>query len=46
MTAHRIEVGWDLADITGRPADLPDDLAEQSFAFTLTQLARQARPAD
>jgi uncharacterized protein (TIGR03086 family) len=36
--------GWDLAQATGQPADLPDDLAEQSLAFARTQLAEQARP--
>jgi uncharacterized protein (TIGR03086 family) len=36
--------GWDLAQATGQPADLPDDLAEQSLAFARTQLAGQARP--
>lgn len=35
--------GWDLAQATGQPADLPDDLAEQSLAFARTQLAGQAR---
>jgi uncharacterized protein (TIGR03086 family) len=36
--------GWDLAQATGQPANLPDDLAEQSLAFARTQLAEQARP--
>jgi uncharacterized protein (TIGR03086 family) len=36
--------GWDLAQATGQPADLPDDLAEQSLAFVRTQLTEQARP--
>jgi len=36
--------GWDLAQATGQPADLPDDLAEQSLAFARTQLTEQARP--
>ncbi len=36
--------GWDLAQATGQPADLPDDLAEQSLAFARTQLTGQARP--
>ena len=36
--------GWDLAQATDQPADLPDDLAEQSLAFARTQLAAQARP--
>ena len=35
--------GWDLAQATGQPADLPDDLAEQSLAFAQAQLAGQAR---
>ena len=36
--------GWDLAQATGQPADLPDDLAEQSLAFARAQLTDQARP--
>lgn len=36
--------GWDLAQATGQPADLPDDLAEHSLAFARTQLTDQARP--
>ena len=36
--------GWDIAQATGQPADLPDDLAAQSLAFARTQLAEQARP--
>ncbi len=36
--------GWDLAQATGQPAGLPDDLAEQSLAFARTQLTEQARP--
>jgi uncharacterized protein (TIGR03086 family) len=36
--------GWDLAQATGQPADLPDDLAEQSLAFARTQLTDQDRP--
>jgi uncharacterized protein (TIGR03086 family) len=36
--------GWDLAQATGQPAGLPDDLAEQSLAFVRTQLTEQARP--
>jgi len=35
--------GWDLAQATEQPADLPDDLAEQSLAFARTQLTEQAR---
>jgi uncharacterized protein (TIGR03086 family) len=50
--AERLEIrlydllahGWDLAQATGQPADLPDDLAEQSLAFARTQLTGQARP--
>lgn len=36
--------GWDLTQATGQPADLPDDLAEQSLAFARTQLTQEARP--
>jgi uncharacterized protein (TIGR03086 family) len=36
--------GWDLAQATGQPADLPDDLAEESLAFARSQLTEQARP--
>jgi uncharacterized protein (TIGR03086 family) len=36
--------GWDLAQATEQPADLPEDLAEQSLAFVRTQLTEQARP--
>jgi uncharacterized protein (TIGR03086 family) len=36
--------GWDLAQATDQPVDLPDDLAEQSLAFARTQLTEQARP--
>jgi uncharacterized protein (TIGR03086 family) len=35
--------GWDLAQAMGRPADLPDDLAEQSLAFVREQLSDAAR---
>jgi uncharacterized protein (TIGR03086 family) len=35
--------GWDLAQATGQPADLPEDLAERSLAFARTQLTEQAR---
>lgn len=35
--------GWDLARATGQPAELPDDLAEQSLAFVRTQLTDQSR---
>ena len=36
--------GWDLAQATDQPADLPDDLAAQSLTFARTQLTEQARP--
>jgi uncharacterized protein (TIGR03086 family) len=36
--------GWDLAQATEQPADLPDDLAAQSLVFARTQLTEQARP--
>jgi uncharacterized protein (TIGR03086 family) len=36
--------GWDLAQATEQPADLPDDLAAQSLAFARSQLTGQARP--
>ena len=36
--------GWDLAQATEQPADLPDDLAAQSLAFARTQLTEQGRP--
>jgi uncharacterized protein (TIGR03086 family) len=36
--------GWDLAQATGQPAELPDEVAEQSLAFVRTQLTEQARP--
>jgi uncharacterized protein (TIGR03086 family) len=36
--------GWDLAQATEQPADLPDDIAAQSLAFARTQLTGQARP--
>jgi uncharacterized protein (TIGR03086 family) len=36
--------GWDLAQATGQPAELPDDVAEQSPAFVRTQLTEQAGP--
>ena len=35
--------GWDLAQATGQPTDLPEDLAERSLAFARTQLTEQAR---
>jgi uncharacterized protein (TIGR03086 family) len=36
--------GWDLAQATGQPAELPDDVAEQALAFVRIQLTEQARP--
>lgn len=36
--------GWDLAQATGIPARLPEDLAEQALAFVQLQLAPQSRP--
>jgi uncharacterized protein (TIGR03086 family) len=36
--------GWDLAQATGQPAALPEDLAEQALAFVRSQLTDQARP--
>jgi len=35
--------GWDLAQATDQPAELPDDLAEQALAFVRIQLATQPR---
>jgi uncharacterized protein (TIGR03086 family) len=35
--------GWDLAQATGQPVDLPDDLVESSVAFARMQLAQQSR---
>ncbi len=34
---------WDLAQATGQPVDMPNDLAEQSLAFARMQLAGQSR---
>ena len=36
--------GWDLARATGQPAELPEDVAEQSLAFVRVQLTEDARP--
>jgi uncharacterized protein (TIGR03086 family) len=36
--------GWDLAQATGQPAALPEDLAEQTLAYVRTQVTEQARP--
>jgi uncharacterized protein (TIGR03086 family) len=35
--------GWDLAQATGQPADLPEDLAEQALTFARKQLSTQPR---
>jgi len=35
--------GWDLAQATGQPAELPEDLAEQALPFVQIQLSRQSR---
>jgi uncharacterized protein (TIGR03086 family) len=35
--------GWDLAQATGQPARLPDDIAEQALIFAREQLRDQAR---
>ncbi|MGH3825316.1 MAG: TIGR03086 family metal-binding protein [Pseudonocardiaceae bacterium] len=35
--------GWDLAQATGQPAELPEDLAEQALAFVRIQLSTQSR---
>jgi uncharacterized protein (TIGR03086 family) len=34
--------GWDLAQATGQPVALPEDLAEQALAFVRSQLTDQA----
>jgi len=36
--------GWDLAQATRQPVELPDDVAEQSLAFVRIQLTEKARP--
>jgi len=36
--------GWDLAQATGQPVELPDDVAERSLAFVRIQLTEKARP--
>ena len=36
--------GWDLAQAIRLPADLPEDVAEQSLAFARGQVADQSRP--
>jgi uncharacterized protein (TIGR03086 family) len=35
--------GWDLAQATDQPVELPDDLAEQALAFARTQLSTMPR---
>ncbi len=35
--------GWDLAQATDQPAELPEDLAEQALAFVRTQLTSSSR---
>jgi uncharacterized protein (TIGR03086 family) len=35
--------GWDLAQATGQPADLSEDLAEQALTFARNQLSTQPR---
>ncbi|HEU4946826.1 MAG TPA: TIGR03086 family metal-binding protein [Kribbella sp.] len=35
--------GWDLAQATGQPAELPEDLAEQALSFVRGELATQPR---
>lgn len=35
--------GWDLAQATDQPGELPDDLADQALAFVRIQLATQPR---
>jgi uncharacterized protein (TIGR03086 family) len=35
--------GWDLAQATGQPAVLPEDLAEQALTFARAQLSTQPR---
>jgi uncharacterized protein (TIGR03086 family) len=35
--------GWDLAQATGQPAVLPEDLAEQALTFARVQLSTQPR---
>jgi uncharacterized protein (TIGR03086 family) len=35
--------GWDLAQATGQPEDLPEDLAEQALQFVRTQVTEQSR---
>ncbi|HEY7102753.1 MAG TPA: TIGR03086 family metal-binding protein [Mycobacteriales bacterium] len=36
--------GWDLAQATGQPAQLPEDAAEQALAFARVQIVDSARP--
>jgi uncharacterized protein (TIGR03086 family) len=35
--------GWDLAQATGMPAQIPDELAEQALAFVRHQLSTPPR---
>jgi uncharacterized protein (TIGR03086 family) len=35
--------GWDLSQAIGRPAELPEDLAEQALVFVRTELSTQSR---
>ncbi|MGH3515743.1 MAG: hypothetical protein ACRDRB_26280 [Pseudonocardiaceae bacterium] len=35
--------GWDLAQATGQPAELPEDLAEQALTFARIQLSTMPR---
>jgi uncharacterized protein (TIGR03086 family) len=36
--------GWDLSQATGQPAELPEDLVEQSLAFVRSELSARSRP--
>jgi uncharacterized protein (TIGR03086 family) len=36
--------GWDLAQATGQPAVLPEDIAEQSLIFVRNQVSDESRP--
>ncbi len=36
--------GWDVAQATGQPAQLPEDAAEQALAFAQGQLPDESRP--
>lgn len=39
-----LDHGWDLAQATGQPVELPDDVAEQSLEFVRIKLTEKARP--